>query len=73
MLAAFASYTLFVVRWGRSTRSSLQAAVQQLRRAGATIGGVILGRVDLRRHSAYGYRDQAYYYGRGQKYYRLRT
>jgi capsular exopolysaccharide synthesis family protein len=73
MLAAFASYTLFVVRWGRSTRNSLQAAVQQLRRAGATIGGVILGRVDLRRHSAYGYRDQAYYYGRGQKYYRLRT
>jgi polysaccharide biosynthesis transport protein len=72
MLAGAAKATLFVVRWGRSTRESLQAAIQQLRRAGATIGGVILGRVDLRRHRGYGYRDQAYYYGLAHKYYRSR-
>jgi capsular exopolysaccharide synthesis family protein len=72
MLAGAAKATLFVVRWGRSTRESLQAAIQQLRRAGATIGGIILGRVDLRRHRGYGYRDQAYYYGLANKYYRSR-
>ena len=72
MLASAAKSTLFVVRWGRSTRESLQTAVQQLRRAGATLTGIVLGRVDLRRHRGYGYRDQAYYYGLAQKYYRSR-
>ena len=72
MLAGAAKSTLFVVRWGRSTRESLQTAVQQLRRAGATLTGIVLGRVDLRRHRGYGYRDQAYYYGLAQKYYRSR-
>jgi capsular exopolysaccharide synthesis family protein len=70
MLASAAKATLFVVRWGRSTGESLQTAVQQLRRAGATLAGVVLARVDLRRHRGYGYRDQAYYYGLAQKYYR---
>jgi succinoglycan biosynthesis transport protein ExoP len=34
------------------------------------LAGVVLARVDLRRHRGYGYRDQAYYYGLAQKYYR---
>ena len=70
MLAGAAKATLFVARWGRSTGESLQTALQQLRRAGATLAGIVLARVDLRRHRGYGYRDQAYYYGLAQKYYR---
>lgn len=70
VLAGAAMATLFVVRWGRSTGESLQTALQQLRRAGATLAGIVLARVDLRRHRGYGYRDQAYYYSLAQKYYR---
>jgi capsular exopolysaccharide synthesis family protein len=73
MLAGADLSTLFVVRWGRSTRESLRTAVQQLRRAGANLAGVVLGRVNLSRHRGYGYRDQAYYYGLAQKYYRSRS
>jgi capsular exopolysaccharide synthesis family protein len=70
MLAGSVKATLFVVRWGRSTVESLQTAIQQLRRAGANLTGIVLARVDLRRHRGYGYRDQAYYYGLAKKYYR---
>ncbi len=70
VLAGAAMATLFVVRWGRSTDESLQTALQQLRRAGATLAGIVLARVDLRRHRGYGYRDQAYYYSLAQNYYR---
>jgi len=37
--------------------------------AGADIAGVVLSRVDLKKHARYGYADSGYYRGHYSKYY----
>jgi hypothetical protein len=36
---------------------------------GGPVAGVVLSRVDSRKHSTYGYGDAVYYYGRHSNYY----
>jgi hypothetical protein len=43
--------------------------LRQLRESGAALGGVLLSRVNLRRHAGYGFGDSGAYYGAETKYY----
>lgn len=61
---------VFLVRWEKTRRESVNASVKQIAEAGANIGGLILSQVDLRKQSRYGYSaGTGYYYGDGPKYY----
>lgn len=69
ILSHFADTTLFLVRWEKTTRPVMMGAVKALQASGGHVAGVVLSRVNARRHSAYGYGDAAYYYGRYSDYY----
>jgi succinoglycan biosynthesis transport protein ExoP len=63
--------TLFVVRWDKTPRKVARAAIEQLRRAGTDLAGIVLQQVDLNRYGRVGQGDSGYYYhyGRYGKYY----
>lgn len=61
--------TMFIVRWESTPRQAVMGAVKMLRTNGGHLAGVVLSRVNTRRHASYGYGDSAYYYGRSKGYY----
>lgn len=69
VLSRLAEKTLFLVRWADTRRETVAAAYRQLVDTGASIAGVALTLVDVRRHAQYGYSDSGHYYGRVKKYY----
>ncbi len=69
ILVRYADATLFCLRWNTTPRESVQAAVRMLRDAKAKFAGALLTRVNVRKHSSYGYRDIGYYYGKYRNYY----
>jgi succinoglycan biosynthesis transport protein ExoP len=70
MLSHHADVTIFVARWAVTRREVVAMAIRNIREAGGNIGGIVLSRVNVRRHSAYGYGDSGAYYGQLQKYYK---
>lgn len=60
--------TVLTVRWATTPRPTVQHAVAQLTQAGATLAGLALTRVDLRRHARYGGGDSAPYARNGGYY-----
>jgi polysaccharide biosynthesis transport protein len=63
VLSTLADTTLFVVQWEMTPRPMVVNAVKQLRKAGANVAGVILNRVDVKKHRRFGFGDHGYYYG----------
>lgn len=61
--------TIYVVRWEKTPRQAVNGAIKILRANGGHLAGVVLSRVNTRRHAGYGYGDSAYYYGRDKGYY----
>lgn len=53
-LCRLADETLFLVRWQSTDRGAVQSAMQELKRAEVSIGGVVMTRVDLGAHMKYG-------------------
>lgn len=60
VIAAMADKAILVVRWRKTAVSSAKTAVEQLRRAGASLSGAVLGQVDMRAKSMLG--DDVVYY-----------
>ncbi|HEX8374056.1 MAG TPA: CpsD/CapB family tyrosine-protein kinase, partial [Geminicoccaceae bacterium] len=69
VLARLADEVVLVLRWGRTRRSAARLALRHLVESGATVAGVLISRVDPRRHATYGYGDAAAYSGASLKYY----
>ncbi|MEZ5823986.1 MAG: polysaccharide biosynthesis tyrosine autokinase [Geminicoccaceae bacterium] len=61
--------TLYVVRWQETPRNVAQAGIQQVVDAGGELAGVVLSRVNIRKHAQYGYADSGSYSGYYGKYY----
>jgi len=63
--------TLFVVRWDKTPGKVARTALDQLRRYGTDVAGIVLQQVDLQRFGRIGYASSGYYYhyGRYRKYY----
>lgn len=69
VIALAADYTVHVVRWGATPREVAMAGIKQLLEAGVNSVGVVMSRVNVSKHSQYGYGDAAHYYGRYGSYY----
>lgn len=69
VLTRHADATLFCVRWNKTPRPSVQASIRTLLDADAKLAGVLLTRVNTRKHARYGYGDIGYYYGKYRGYY----
>ncbi len=69
LLAQLCDAVLFVVHWGKTQQQAVVSGMQSIAEAHAPLSGVILSRVDLKKHAQYSYSDSGYYYGRANKYY----
>lgn len=69
LLAQFADRVVFCVRWDKTPKENVQSALRMLQDVNARIGGLLLTRVNLRRHARYGYGDLGHYYGSYHGYY----
>ena len=68
-LSSLVDKALYVIRWEQTPRNVALEGIRQLVEAGADIAGIVLSRVDLKKHARYGYADSGYYRGSYQKYY----
>jgi capsular exopolysaccharide synthesis family protein len=62
VLSQMTDKTVFLVHWGSTRRHDVMMGVKQLVEAGAEMAGLVLSRVDVRKHARYNYRDSGYYY-----------
>lgn len=69
ILAGLADASVLLVRWDKTRRETVVNALRQLDQVGASIAGVVLSQVDVKRHAQYGYSDSGYYHGAYTKYY----
>jgi Mrp family chromosome partitioning ATPase len=58
-----------LVRWEKTRREALTAALKQLLEAGADVAGVVLTQVDTTKQARYGRSDSRVYNTSGAKYY----
>jgi polysaccharide biosynthesis transport protein len=68
-LSGIVDKTVYVIRWEQTPRNVALSGIRQMVEAGADIGGIIVSRVDVKKHARYGYADSGYYQGRYRKYY----
>jgi capsular exopolysaccharide synthesis family protein len=68
-LSGIVDKSLYVIRWEQTPRNAALAGIRQMFEAGADIAGIVLSRVDLKKHARYGYADSGYYRGSYSKYY----
>lgn len=68
VLSHFADATVFLIRWAKTPRTVAAGAVKSFLTLGGKLAGIVLSRVDMRRHVMYGYGDPGYYYGENRKY-----
>jgi len=69
VVAPLADAALFCVRWNSTPRAAVVDSLRTLAAAGAPIAGILLTRVNVRKHAAYGYGDVGHYYGKYRGYY----
>ncbi|MGH6945530.1 MAG: polysaccharide biosynthesis tyrosine autokinase, partial [Geminicoccaceae bacterium] len=68
-LSGIVDKSLYVIRWEQTPRNVVLAGMRQMFEAGADIAGIVLSRVDVKKHARYGYADSGYYRGSYSKYY----
>ncbi len=69
VLSHIVDATLFVIQWELTPRQIALGALKLMQTQGANLAGVVLSRVNVRKHAKYGYGDSGYYYGRYGTYY----
>jgi len=68
-LSGLVDKSIYVIRWEQTPRNVATAGIRQMVEAGADIAGVVLSRVDVKKHARYGYADSGYYSGYYRRYY----
>jgi len=68
-LSGVVDKSIYVIRWEQTPRNVALAGIRQMVEAGADIAGIVLSRVDVKKHARYGYADSGYYQGYYRKYY----
>lgn len=71
VLARHVEKAIYVVRWEKTRRDTVSAALRQLTEAGADLAGIVMTQVDLKKQARYGQSDSSYqyYYDHHMKYY----
>ena len=73
LLASEVDAAAFVVRWGKTHREVVRLGLKTLMETGTHLSGVILSRVNAKRHAEYGFGDSGYYYKGVKSYYTARS
>ena len=68
-LSGIVDKSIYVIRWEQTPRNVALAGIRQMIDAGAEIAGIVLARVDVKKHARYGYANSGYYRGYYRKYY----
>lgn len=68
-LSGIVDKSIYIIRWEQTPRNVALAGIRQMVEAGADIAGIVLARVDVKKHARYGYADSGYYQGYYRKYY----
>jgi succinoglycan biosynthesis transport protein ExoP len=68
-LSGLVDKTIYVIRWEQTPRNVALAGIRQMIDAGADLAGIVVARVDVKKHARYGYADSGYYRGSYRKYY----
>jgi polysaccharide biosynthesis transport protein len=68
-LSGMVDKTVYIIRWEQTPRNVALAGIRQLVDAGADLAGIVVSRVDVKKHARYGYADSGYYQGSYRKYY----
>jgi len=66
ILGRLVDKTVFVVRWDKTPKKVVKAAIKQLVTHKVDIAGCVLQQVNLKRYGSYGYGDSGYYYHYGK-------
>jgi polysaccharide biosynthesis transport protein len=69
VLSHLVDAALFVVQWEQTPRQIALGALKLMQTQGANLAGVVLTRVNVRKHARYAFGDTGYYYGRYGTYY----
>src|SRR6185437_3280479 len=69
VLSHLVDAALFVIQWEQTPRQIALGAVKLMQTQGANLAGVVLTRVNVRKHARYAFGDTGYYYGRYGTYY----
>jgi Mrp family chromosome partitioning ATPase len=64
-----ADKVVFASQWEKTSAETARNGLAHLHEARASVSGVVLTQVDVRKHAHYGYGDVGQYYGKYQKYY----
>jgi polysaccharide biosynthesis transport protein len=68
-LSGLVDKTIYIIRWEQTPRNVALAGIRQMVDSGADIAGIVVSRVDVKKHARYGYADSGYYRGSYRKYY----
>ena len=68
ILSHLVDKTVFAIRWTTTRREVAVLGIKQLVESGASVAGVVLSMVDVRKNARYSYADSGYYYGSSRKY-----
>jgi succinoglycan biosynthesis transport protein ExoP len=68
-LSGMVDKTIYIIRWEQTPRNVALAGIRQMVDAGADLAGIVVSRVDVKKHARYGYADSGYYQGSYRKYY----
>jgi capsular exopolysaccharide synthesis family protein len=69
VVARHVDKVLYAVQWEKTSKDTVLNALAHMREARASVAGIVLTQVDVRKHAHYGYGDVGQYYGKYQKYY----
>ncbi|MEM9440907.1 MAG: polysaccharide biosynthesis tyrosine autokinase [Pseudomonadota bacterium] len=68
-LSGLVDKSIYVVRWEDTPRNVALAGIRQMLESGGDVAGIVLSRVDVKKHARYGYADSGHYQGNYRKYY----
>ena len=69
VLGRLADTVIQVVRWSSTKKSILNSALQRMRDHGVAVDGIVVARVNLRRHAALRFVDQCSFYVKERRFY----
>lgn len=69
VLSKIVDTTLFIVRWRKTSREIVKAAIKLLKSFDIKATGVVVTRVDMEKQGQYSYADRGYYYQNYSEYY----
>ena len=68
-LSGVVDKSIYVIRWEETPRNVALAGIRQMLESGGDVAGIVLSRVDVKKHARYGYADSGHYQGTYRKYY----